>query len=844
MRIVENMEKYLPIEIQEIIRATDAQIACPDKAITTLLTDSRKLGEADKTLFFAIQTKRNSGVKYIKELYQKGVRNFVVPIPTEENNYESEYSYIVDANIFFVKDTIRALQTLASFHRNRFDIPVVGITGSNGKTIVKDWIVQLLHTDYKIVSSPKSYNSQIGVPLSVWQMGGEHTLGIFEAGISEVGEMLNIKKIIEPTVGIFTNIGQAHDEHFLTRNQKIAEKLQLFTQCKTIIYCVDNKDIHSLLSANEAFKEIDRFTWSSSNFDEAEVLLKNVETINNTTHLEVEYKDSNAILEIPFADKASIENAMHCITLMLYFGYSFADIQPKIKSLTSVEMRLELKEGINDCLLINDGYSLDLNSLIIALDFIQQENQHTKKTLVMSDIMQTGIIDAELYEGVAKLIEGKNISKFIGIGSALCRNKDKFENMDASFFETTNDFLKHYLFSNFNSETILLKGARVFEFERIAKVLQRKTHQTVMEVNLQALVSNLNYFRSRITPKTKIMAMVKAFSYGAGNVEIANTLQFNNVDYLTVAYSDEGVELRKNGITLPIMVMNPEEESFDDIIKYNLEPVIYSFRILEDFIQTASMYCQDGEKMKIHIEMDTGMHRLGFMESDITQLTDKLNENNIIEVQSIFSHLACSEDAEMDAFTQSQIDKFEQWSGRIKSALKNNTDILCHILNSSGIVRFTHAEMDMVRLGIGLYGVSPHPEVQKHLTLISRLKTKISQLKYIPQGDSVGYNCSWVAQRDSKIAIIPIGYADGLSRKMGNGVGKVSINGNVVPLVGKVCMDMCFIDVTDIECSEADDVIIFDNNATLCQMAENAETIPYEVLTSISSRVKRVYFWE
>lgn len=836
------MRVYYPAEIRDIIKPIEAKVVNNDAPLWIVLTDSRKVTDGATTLFFAIQTKRNNGAKYIVELYDKGVRNFVVPEMLDDD-ISVKISALHDANIFYVKDTIIALQRLVAWHRAQYDIPVVGITGSNGKTIVKDWIVQLLEGLEKSVSSPKSYNSQIGVPLSVWQMSEEHSVGVFEAGISEVGEMVRIQKVINPTIGIFTNIGQAHDEHFLTRNQKIAEKLQLFTHCDVLIYCLDHKEIHSLLSGIEAFRDVRCFTWTMLNED-AEVRLKRVELKGNATVLEIEYNGHTAEVEIPFTDKASIENAMHAITLMLYWGYGFDEIATRTKTLVSVEMRLELKEAINDCLLINDGYSLDLNSLVIALDFIQQEKQHAKKTLVMSDIMQTGIIDAELYEGVAKLIEGKNISKFIGIGSALCRNKDKFENMDASFFETTNDFLKHYLFSNFNSETILLKGARMFEFERIAKVLQRKTHQTVMEVNLQALVSNLNYFRSRITPKTKIMAMVKAFSYGAGNVEIANTLQFNNVDYLTVAYSDEGVELRKNGITLPIMVMNPEEESFDDIIKYNLEPVIYSFRILEDFIQTASMYCQDGEKMKIHIEMDTGMHRLGFMESDITQLTDKLNENNIIEVQSIFSHLACSEDAEMDAFTQSQIDKFEQWSGRIKLALKNNTDILCHILNSSGIVRFTHAEMDMVRLGIGLYGVSPHPEVQKHLTLISRLKTKISQLKYIPQGDSVGYNCSWVAQRDSKIAIIPIGYADGLSRKMGNGVGKVSINGNVVSLVGKVCMDMCFIDVTDIECSEADDVIIFDNNATLCQMAENAETIPYEVLTSISSRVKRVYFWE
>ncbi|MBQ8045308.1 MAG: alanine racemase, partial [Bacteroidales bacterium] len=451
-------------------------------------------------------------------------------------------------------------------------------------------------------------------------------------------------------------------------------------------------------------------------------------------------------------------------------------------------------------------------------------------------------VEAELYKGVAKLVEQKNITKFIGIGEALCRNKDKFS-MESVFFSTTSDFLKHYMFSNFQSETILLKGARIFEFESIAKVLQRKSHQTIMEVNLEALVRNLNYYRSRLSPNTKIMAMVKAFSYGAGNVEIANTLQFHNVDYLTVAYADEGVELRKSGITLPIMVMNPEEESFDDIIKYNLEPDIYSFRILDDFVQAASLYSSEDEKISIHIELDTGMHRLGFMEADMPELIGRLKEAKAIKVKSFFSHLACSEDSEMDYFTRSQIQKFREWSTLLKDRL-GRKDVLCHILNSSGIVRFPEAEMDMVRLGIGLYGIAPDPEIQKQLTLISKLKTKISQIKSIPQGDSVGYNCKWVAKRDSRIAIIPIGYADGLDRKLGDEVGKVLVNGKVAPIIGRICMDMSFVDVTDIECKETDEVVIFGNSDSLHQLADSIGTISYEVLTSVSQRVKRVYFWE
>lgn len=834
------MKTYLPSDIQTILKPTNAKITDCKMPISLILTDSRKLTDPVSTIFFAIQTKRNSGAKYVDDLYKKGVRNFVLPAAVE-HDVQYDFNRLADANLFYVKDTVRALQILVANHRSRFDMPVVGITGSNGKTIVKDWIVQLLGTDRQIVSSPKSYNSQIGVPLSVWQMAEEHNIGVFEAGISEVGEMSNIQEVIKPTIGIFTNIGQAHDENFINREQKIAEKLQLFTHCQTLIYCTDYDDIHSMLSSIDVFRDKECFTWSSKN-KEAKVLLNEIKSGSKSTLMKIEYCNNEQWVEIPFSDKASVENAMHCISLMLFMGYTLEQISARTRNLTPVAMRLELNEGINDCLLINDGYSLDLNSLVIALDFVQQEQQHSKKTLIMSDIIQTGIVEAELYKGVAKLVEQKNITKFIGIGEALCRNKDKFS-MESVFFSTTSDFLKHYMFSNFQSETILLKGARIFEFETIAKVLQRKSHQTIMEVNLEALVRNLNYYRSRLSPNTKIMAMVKAFSYGAGNVEIANTLQFHNVDYLTVAYADEGVELRKSGITLPIMVMNPEEESFDDIIKYNLEPDIYSFRILDDFVQAASLYCSEDEKISIHIELDTGMHRLGFMEADMPELIGRLKEAKAIKVKSFFSHLACSEDPEMDYFTRSQIQKFREWSTLLKDRL-GRKDVLCHILNSSGIVRFPEAEMDMVRLGIGLYGIAPDPEIQKQLTLISKLKTKISQIKSIPQGDSVGYNCKWVAKRDSRIAIIPIGYADGLDRKLGDEVGKVLVNGKVAPIIGRICMDMSFVDVTDIECKETDEVVIFGNSDSLHQLADSIGTISYEVLTSVSQRVKRVYFWE
>jgi alanine racemase len=555
---------------------------------------------------------------------------------------------------------------------------------------------------------------------------------------------------------------------------------------------------------------------------------------------------SNAVfdIEIPFVDRASVENAMHCITLLIYLGYSCEAIASRCRSLMPVAMRLEMGEGINNCLLINDSYSLDINSLSIALDFVQHERQHFNKTLIISDILQSGLPEERLYSQVALLIAQRGINKLIGIGDAIIRNRDLFSGIKTSFYRSTEEFLLKHSLSDFQNETILLKGARVFCFEKVAKVLQRKRHETIMEVNLDALIHNVNYYRSRIEPSTKLMAMVKASSYGAGKVEVANTLQFNHVDYLTVAYCDEGVELRRNGITLPIMVMNPEEESFDNIIRYNLEPDIYSFRILQLFSDAANIYADSHEPVAIHIELDTGMHRLGFASGDIPRLAELLSSSDSpLVVRSIFSHLACSEDAAMDDFTRLQISRFQSDSSRLKSLLGRG-DILCHILNSSGITRFPEAQMDMVRLGIGLYGISPEPDVQRKLMPVSTLKTRISQVKDIPLGDSVGYNRRWIAQRDSRIAIIPIGYADGFSRSLGYGKGSVEINGLQAPVIGSVCMDMCFVDVTDVPCSEGDEVVLFGSATQLCRMAQSAGTIPYEILTSVSPRVKRVYVSE
>lgn len=819
-------------EISNVIRPVEAFLRRPEDPILHLLTDSRTLVSPHGTLFFAIPTKRNSGCRYIDGLYQSGVRQFVVPADCDLD--------LPEANIWRVDDVLAALQRLAAHHRAQFSYPVVGITGSNGKTIVKDWIVQLLSPDRRLVSSPKSYNSQIGVPLSVWQMEAGHEMAVFEAGISETGEMARLQKIIQPTIGIFTNVGQAHDENFLTRQQKVAEKLQLFTHCEVLIYSTDHKDIHSVLSDIESFRHINRFTWGTSADNAVRLLSATVG--DRSTMLSIAHADDTFSVVIPFVDRASQQNVMHCITLMLYLGYSPADITARCAKLTPVEMRLEMNEGINNCLLINDSYSLDLNSLSIALDFLQHEHQHFNKTLIISDFLQTGVPDSELYTQVAQLIAQRGITRLIGVGPALCHNKSCFADVEALFYPSTEQMLHDCDFNRFQNEAILLKGARMFEFEKVAKLLQRKSHETIMEVNLDAMIHNLNFYRSRINPGTKLMAMVKASSYGAGKVEVASALQFNHVDYLTVAYADEGVELRRNGIHLPIMVMNPEEASFDDIVKYRLEPDIYSFRILELFSQRVRLY---GERMAIHVEFDTGMHRLGFSGDDIPALAERLNAlKDVLQVRSIFSHLACSEDAAMDDFTRGQISRFRTWSDSLDAAIDHTEPILHHILNSSGITRFPEAQMDMVRLGIGLYGVAPEPAVQAQLRQVSRLVTRISQIKAIPAGDSVGYNRRWIAERPSRIAIVPIGYADGLSRHLGYGHGRVSILGHEAPIIGSICMDMCFVDVTDIACAEGDPAVLFGEGDLLQRNADAAGTIPYEMLTAVSPRVKRVYFQE
>ena len=794
----------------------------PDAEITTLLTDSRKFSSPEGVLFFAIRTTQGDGCRYVADLYQQGVRNFVVPAGCHIDCPE--------ANVWFVGDVVGAMQAIASAHRAAFSIPVVGITGSNGKTIVKDWLVQLMGGDRRLCVSPKSYNSQIGVPLSVWQLADGDDLAIFEAGISKVGEMCRLQKVIRPTIGLFTNIGSAHDENFTSREQKIREKLQLFTQCDVLVYCADQGEIDLIVRKTG----LRCFTWGKSASCDVQLIGTNVG--DKRTVLDVRFAGSTFSVTIPFVDRAAQINAMHCIALMLLLGYRHETIAARCKELTTVEMRMEMIEATSNCLLINDSYSLDMASLTIALDYLQHDHRHNRRTLILSDFVQSGVPEERLYAQVSSLVRQRGIDRLMAIGPAFERHRGLFSDIDATFFPSTDDFVRRFDRSAFSSETILLKGARVFGFERIAQLLQRRSHETVMEVDLDALVHNLKYYRSLLRPSTRLMAMVKAASYGAGRVDVASALQLNGADYLTVAYADEGVELRRGGITLPIMVMNPEESAIGDIVKYCLEPDIYSFRILDIFAQKLA---DQRTTLPIHIELDTGMHRLGFGPSDLEALATKLAAP--FHVSSIFSHLACSEDPSMDDFTRLQIRRFDEWSSRLKSLLPDGGGgVMRHLLNSSGITRFPEAQMDMVRLGIGLYGVSPEPEVQAQLRQVSRLVTRISQIKDIPVGDSVGYNRAWVAPRPTRLAILSIGYADGLNRHLA-GTGHVLVNGHEAPIVGKVCMDMCFVDVTGIDCQEGDCVIFFGEGDLLQRNAAAAGTIPYEILTSVSPRVKRVY---
>ncbi|MHB8260208.1 MAG: bifunctional UDP-N-acetylmuramoyl-tripeptide:D-alanyl-D-alanine ligase/alanine racemase [Bacteroidia bacterium] len=804
-----------------------------ENTFSNIHTDSRSSGFAVKSLFVAIKGERHNGHLYIKELYQQGCRSFLV---SEEHSY---YNEIKDASFLVVEDTLLALQQLAAHKRSLFKITVVGITGSNGKTIVKEWLWQLLSVDYSVCKNPKSYNSQIGVPLSVWQLNEQTNVALFEAGISLPNEMERLEPIIKPTIGIITNIGSAHDENFRDYMQKATEKLLLFKHCEALLYCKDYEVIENRLQ-HLSYKHLKQITWSS--LQEADLQITLQEEQNTHTLLKAIYHKKKIELSIPFTDKASIENCIHCWLFMLHLNYSNEVIQHRIAALEPMDMRLEMKQGINNCTLINDSYSNDISSLSIALDFLKQQQQHEHKVVILSDILQSGKNTHELYSEVNTLLQSKNIAELIGIGKNISSLQNTFT-LKKTFFATTEDFMKACKSTSvsFHNSVILIKGARSFGFERIHKLLQQKSHDTVLEINLNNLVHNLNYYRSKLKAGVGIMPMVKAFSYGSGSFEIANALQHNRVNYFAVAYADEGIELRKNGITAPIMVMNPELQSLEQMLQYNLEPEIFSFTLLEAFASYVFIHNKQST-FPIHIKLDTGMHRLGFEEKDISLLLQKLKQYAFLRVRSIFSHLVASEEKALDNFTYQQISLFNKLSTQVLQML--NYPVLRHICNSAGITRFSEAHFDMVRLGIGLYGLSSNEVEQKHLLNVSTLKTTISQIKQVKGGDTVGYNRRGAITKPTSIATVPIGYADGLNRKLGNGVGHLFVHNKPAPLVGNVCMDMCMIDITGINAQEGDEVIVFNSAGTLNHLAHTLGTISYEVLTAVSARVKRVYLQE
>lgn len=788
-----------------------------DEPVTALVTDSRKAIIAEGAVFFAIGGVNHDGHKFVDKMFHQGIRQFVLERPVDAISGK--------ANILLVDSSITALQRIAAFHRSALKAPVIGITGSNGKTIIKEWLYQLLSPDFKIAKNPASYNSQLGVPLSVWHMQSHHTLGIFEAGISTTNEMANLQQVLQPTIGIFTNIGPAHAEGFSDDREKVREKLKLFAEADRVIYCKD----HTLIDEAISETSIPTFTWGST--PEA-----SVQIVADGDGYRVRHVSGKFVIHPPFSDKASLENCFHCVAVLLHLGFNGEKIAQRIETLRAVPMRLELKAGINRCQIIDDTYNNDLAGLQVSLDFLSHQHQRAKKRVILSDIHESGLPEPALIKKISALLSSAHIHHFIGIGPVLSSYPNDFP-PGSRFFPSTEAFLKDFNFNELRDEVILVKGARVFTFEKVVNHIQLKTHGTVMEIDLGALVHNLNYFKSFLDSQTKVMAMVKAFAYGSGSNEIANVLQYHRVDYLGVAYADEGVELRKNNISLPIMVMNPARESFDALAKFDLEPEVYNFSSLQGLAHFVQ-----GHTCKIHIKIDTGMRRLGFEKDQVEGLISLLLEAPNLRVASIFSHLAAADEPAHDPFSREQGKLFREIAEAISQRLGYRP--LFHLLNSSGILRFPDLRFDMVRLGIGLYGVDPVPDGTHNLQPVATLKTIISQIKHVQAGETIGYGRKGVAKRDLTTATIAIGYADGFSRAFSQCVGKVFVNGALAPVIGNVCMDMTMIDITGIPAREGDEVIIFGKELPIQEVAESINTIPYEILSNTSERVKRVFVAE
>ena len=795
-----------------------------------LLTDSRSLVFPETTLFFALRTKVGDGHRYVADLYRRGVRNFVVgTLPAE---HETAFP---DANFLQVMSPLKALQRLAERHREEHDIPVIGVTGSNGKTVVKEWLYQLLSPTLHVTRSPKSYNSQVGVPLSVCLLGEHSEIGIFEAGISQPGEMAALRAIIQPTIGVMTNIGPAHQENFESVEEKCHEKLSLFQDAKVLVYCADDAVVDECVATSLLRGE--RLAWSRRN-PSAALFVSAVETLERGTRITYRFHGAEAAMTIPFTDDASTVNCIHCLAVLLSLNFSAEEIASRMKRLEPVAMRLEVIQGVRNCTLINDTYNSDAASLDIALDFMARrpEIQNKQKVLILSDMFQTGLPATELYAKVAELLNRRAIDHFIGVGPEISHAHSLFL-MKKSFFPSGEALADSGLLDTLHDSLVLIKGSRPFGFEKITAALSLRVHETTLHVNLDALAGNLNYYRSFMKPETKMVCMVKASAYGAGSVEVAKTLQDRGVNYLAVAVADEGAELRRAGITAGIIVMNPEMTAFKTLFDYELEPEVYNFKLLDALIKAAEKEGIQG--FPVHIKLDTGMHRLGFVPRlDLPALIDRLHHQTSVIPRSVFSHFVGSDSPDFDDFSARQFALFDEASKTLQAAFPHK--ILRHICNSAGIERFPERHLDMVRLGLGLYGIDPIDN--RSLQNVTTLRTTILQIRECPKGDSVGYSRRTVLERDSRIAAIPIGYADGLNRHLGNRRGYCLVNGQRADYVGNICMDVCMIDVTDTDCREGDTVEIFGDNLPPAELARLLDTIPYEILTSVSDRVKRIYF--
>ena len=830
------------------------RIGHTDAKIGWLLTDSRSLCFPEETLFFALRSQRNDGHRYIEDLYRRGVRNFVVSMSPklgderglnkafsdpQPSNLEGLYQ---DANFLVVPSPLEALQRLAERHRDEFDIPVVGSTGSNGKTMVKEWLYQILAPQMVVTRSPRSYNSQIGVPLSVWLLNEQTQVGVFEAGISEPGEMQSLHDIIQPTIGVLTSLGSAHQRNFRSMDEKCMEKLQLFHGAKVIAYNSDDDTISRCIRRSGYQGE--KIGWSREN-QSAPLFIAGISSGTGNTDgtslssISYIYKGVRGEYHLPFIDEASIECSFACAAIALYLGVSAADLDARMAQLEPVAMRLEVKEGRRGCTLINDSYNSDVNSLDIALDFMNRrpDTQGRRRTLILSDIQQMGMDKSELYREVSDLCKKRGIDRLIGIGTSIQKHGDVIDIADKIFFPGVEQFVTSDAFRSLHDEVILLKGARVFGFDHLTELLEQKVHETILEVNLNAVVDNLNFYRSFLKPETKLVCMVKADAYGAGAVEVAKTLQDHRVDYLAVAVADEGVTLRRNGITQNIMIMNPEMTAFKTMFDYDLEPEVYNFRLMDALIRAAEKEGITG--WPVHIKLDTGMHRLGFdPEKDLDEVIDRLKHQNAIIPRSVFSHFVGSDSDDFDNFSAMQFEKFDKGSKKLQAAFSHK--ILRHMDNSAAIEHFPERQMDMCRLGLGLYGVDPRDNRMLHT--VSTLKTTILQLRHVPKEETVGYSRKGILTRDSVIAAIPIGYADGLNRHLGRGKCYCLVNGQKAPYVGNICMDVAMIDVTDIDCKEGDSVEIFGEHLPITVLSDVLDTIPYEVMTSVSGRVKKVYY--